>query len=186
MARYSGSGWHNQSTRHSNAKRTGHAGGTYLTINAKTPMQADAVFDRLKKKGANDMFLYNWGTGKRITLKNTKHNKQIVENLQGIKKSRNGFSRPKIEKQQNSFSRVNKELRDVNKNSTFDLMMKWESEPTTPAEDMILFGRLIKNGQAWTLQGTYGRQAQTYIDSGVLDTKGNITQKGKEFIRDEY
>jgi hypothetical protein len=29
MAKYSGSGWRNQSTRHSNARKTGHAGGTY-------------------------------------------------------------------------------------------------------------------------------------------------------------
>jgi hypothetical protein len=31
MAQYNGSGWHNQSIRHSNARKYGKAGGTYLT-----------------------------------------------------------------------------------------------------------------------------------------------------------
>jgi hypothetical protein len=32
MAKYNSSGWHFQSTRHSNARRTGHAGGTYSSF----------------------------------------------------------------------------------------------------------------------------------------------------------
>jgi hypothetical protein len=35
MARYNGMGWHNQSIRHSNARKYGKAGGTYLTMRDK-------------------------------------------------------------------------------------------------------------------------------------------------------
>lgn len=174
MARYSGSGWHNQSTRHSNARRTGHAGGYYAVM--KNSDMSAKIIKTNKIPTREDYPDYGYAEGKYKTKKEA----IARANALGYKISE------QVKKQQNSFSRVNKQLRDVNKNSTFDLMMKWESEPTSPAEDMVLFGRLIKNGQIRQLQGAYGRQAQTYIDSGVLDTKGNITQKGKEFIRDEY
>jgi len=37
-----------------------------------------------------------------------------------------------------------------------------------------LFGKLIKSGMAWSLQGSYGRSAQTFIDYKVIDTEGKI------------
>jgi len=54
----------------------------------------------------------------------------------------------------------------TSKKSTFDLMMAWEGGEITEDETTDLFQRLIDNGQAWTLQGMYGRQAQALIDAG--------------------
>lgn len=58
--------------------------------------------------------------------------------------------------------------------STFDLMMDYEGGNLTKAEFLTLFSRLIKNGQAWSLQGFYGRQAKALIDAGLIDRQGNI------------
>lgn len=46
MTRYSGSGWHNQRVRHSNARKYGRAGGVYLTAQDKNNINN---FSRLKK-----------------------------------------------------------------------------------------------------------------------------------------
>jgi len=41
-------------------------------------------------------------------------------------------------------------------------------------ETLSLFGRLIKSGLAWQLQGSYGRMAKALIDGGYLSPKGDI------------
>ena len=48
-----------------------------------------------------------------------------------------------------------------------------------------LFSQLIKNGQAWTLQGSYGRSARDLIESGFLTADGDITDKARKEICDE-
>jgi hypothetical protein len=41
-------------------------------------------------------------------------------------------------------------------------------------EVLKLFSHLIKNGSAWSLQGSYGRMAESLIDRGYLSNKGKI------------
>jgi hypothetical protein len=37
-----------------------------------------------------------------------------------------------------------------------------------------LFSNLITTGLCWQLQGSYGRQAQYYIDNGIINKDGTI------------
>ena len=43
-----------------------------------------------------------------------------------------------------------------------------------------LFGELIKNGMAWSLQGSYGRTATALIDGGYIANDGRILKYGVE------
>lgn len=61
------------------------------------------------------------------------------------------------------------------KRKTVDLIIEYEGGNPTFEEFFILFGRLIKSGQAWTLQGHYGRTAKGIIDKGYI-TKSGIVQ----------
>lgn len=47
-------------------------------------------------------------------------------------------------------------------------IMAFESGELTDAEVITLFSVLIKSGQAWSLQGMYGRAAQGLIDAGLI------------------
>jgi len=55
-----------------------------------------------------------------------------------------------------------------------DKMIDFEEGNLNMGEIIELFSELVKTGQAWTLQGTYGRTAQSLIIAGYLDEKGNI------------
>ena len=62
---------------------------------------------------------------------------------------------------------------------TVDLIIKFETEECTSFEVVQLFSELIKTGQAWSLQGNYGRTAESLIHAGYVDRDGNI-------LMDEY
>jgi len=53
-------------------------------------------------------------------------------------------------------------------------MIEWETEEISIQKEAKLFQKLINNGQAWTLQGAYGRRAMELIESGycTLGTRG--------------
>ena len=55
-------------------------------------------------------------------------------------------------------------------------MMNYEDGNMDTSEVVILFSQLVASGLAWQLQGSYGRQAQSLIDSGYLDKEGNILE----------
>jgi len=61
-------------------------------------------------------------------------------------------------------------------------IMKFEGGNLTIQSYLELFSYLIATGQAWTLQGMYGRTAKSLIDAGLLERNGEITQKAQ----DEY
>ncbi len=59
----------------------------------------------------------------------------------------------------------------------FDLVgsiMDFESGNMGDAKALELFSHLIKTGQAWTLQGCYGRAAMQLIDNGYISKDGEI------------
>lgn len=59
----------------------------------------------------------------------------------------------------------------------FNEMMAYEDGELDTTEIVQLFSKLIKSGMAWQLQGMYGRQAMTLINSGYLDKEGNILER---------
>ena len=57
-----------------------------------------------------------------------------------------------------------------------DRIMAYEAGELDEEDTVKLFQDLINNGMAWTLQGHYGRTANTLIEQGVctrLAPKGN-------------
>jgi len=53
-------------------------------------------------------------------------------------------------------------------------IMAYEDGSLNDKDVTKLFGKLIKSGTCWKLQGSYGRSAQTFIDYKVIDTEGKI------------
>ena len=67
-----------------------------------------------------------------------------------------------------------------------DLIMEFENGTLAFDGVLDLFARLIRNGQAWTLQGSYGRTAVDLINSGLITTEGEITDLGRDAIEDYF
>lgn len=63
--------------------------------------------------------------------------------------------------------------------SLLDLVLRHESNELTYAETLALFARLIRTGQAWSLQGSYGRTAVALIESGYITPEGIVTAAGQ-------
>ena len=55
-----------------------------------------------------------------------------------------------------------------------DKIIAYESGELDNQGILELFSELIKTGKAWTLQGSYGRMAKRFIDSGLINEKGII------------
>jgi len=58
-----------------------------------------------------------------------------------------------------------------------DSIMAWESGELDQEGTIDLFQYLIDTGQAWKLQGTYGRFAADLIDSGLCHRAGETDDR---------
>ena len=53
-----------------------------------------------------------------------------------------------------------------------DQIIAYETDELDDTETIELFQFLVDSGMAWTLQGSYGRQAQALLDAGMI-AEGN-------------
>lgn len=61
-----------------------------------------------------------------------------------------------------------------------DSIMDYESGELDDRGTLELFAELVRTGQAWQLQGHYGRTAHALIQGGYLTTDGTLTERGRE------
>lgn len=54
------------------------------------------------------------------------------------------------------------------------MMMDYEDGSLSETQEIELFSDLISSGMCWKLQGFYGRAANSYIQSGIIDKNGKI------------
>ena len=66
-----------------------------------------------------------------------------------------------------------------------DKIIKWEEGQMTDTEIIEFFAQLIKNGMAWTLQGSYGRMAKQLIDCGYISKNGLILKYRQKTLDEE-
>jgi hypothetical protein len=59
-------------------------------------------------------------------------------------------------------------------------IIDYENGDLSPAGVLRLFAHLIQSGQAWTLQGHYGRQAKAFIDFGLISPDGQLNHEALE------
>ena len=57
-----------------------------------------------------------------------------------------------------------------------DQIISFEQGELDDNQTLELFAQLVKTGNAWTLQGSYGRIAMALINAGYLDKEGNVLQ----------
>jgi hypothetical protein len=65
----------------------------------------------------------------------------------------------------------------VNGSNMLDYIIAFEGGKPTTDDVVELFSYLLRTGQAWTLQGLYGRQAMRLIEAGYLSRDGKILKK---------
>jgi hypothetical protein len=66
---------------------------------------------------------------------------------------------------------------------TLGMMMAWEEGELSGSNTVTLFQELVNTGQAWSLQGVYGRQAMALIEAGLISlpakSDGSDSEEGE-------
>lgn len=68
---------------------------------------------------------------------------------------------------------------------TVSKIIAFEQDDLGPSGILELFAELIKSGQAWRLQGSYGRMAFDLIEAGMITRDGEITDVGRDALTDD-
>ncbi len=66
------------------------------------------------------------------------------------------------------------------KYNIIDNIIAFETGELSQDKILELFSQLIKNGMAWSLQGSYGRQAQSLIENSYISENGKILKTIRE------
>lgn len=67
---------------------------------------------------------------------------------------------------------------------TVDQIIAYENGELSFQETIKLFAELIRTGQAWSLQGSYGRAATAFIREGFISRDGVPDWKHIEEVED--
>ena len=62
-------------------------------------------------------------------------------------------------------------------NDLISSIIRYEDGNMSENDTIAFFGELVANGMAWTLQGSYGRMAESLIRNGYLNRKGEILKE---------
>ena len=63
-------------------------------------------------------------------------------------------------------------------------IMDYEAGTLDDLGTLELFAHLVHSGMAWSLQGAYGRAAQSLIEGGMISEAGEITEKARNLLAD--
>ena len=74
---------------------------------------------------------------------------------------------------------------DFDERSDVDLIMAYELGDLEAEGVLVLFSRLIRSRQVWSMQGSYGRAAQSLIDEGHISPTGAIISTAVGFPCDD-
>jgi len=65
---------------------------------------------------------------------------------------------------------------------TIDMIIRYENGTLDEMTTLELFAVLVRTGQAWTLQGHYGRMATFLLDHGLISAQGEVTDEGRRIV----
>ena len=66
--------------------------------------------------------------------------------------------------------------------ATVDQIIAFEQGDLDAEGTLALFADLVASGQAWTLQGSYGRTAASLIEQGWISDRGEILRDVGELV----